>query len=237
MRNYIILLLLFCLPISSIADSRSVELFQEVESELKEVGVVLKDPCEKGKKTQSQKSTVEDINGKPIAISLITKQRAKELFDEMASQKHIPFNYPQDGCYARAHEMSRLLEKQGIITTKVFIEGDLRVDTKNSPSGYVEWWYHVAPIVKVQDGSKEELYVFDPSIFDRPVPLKEWVQIQTKHSPGQNEMVYHTKRFNYTPNQRYDDLSSFRGEDLLDSQQVMQRYSAVVKARQTPTKK
>ena len=237
MKNFIFLIVLLCLPLSSFAIKGSVELFQEVESELKEAGVVLKDPCEKGKKTQPQKSTVEDINGDQIEISLITKQKAIDLFNEMASQKHIPFSYPQDGCYARAHEMSRLLAKQGIITTKVFIEGDLRVDTKNSPSGYVEWWYHVAPIVKVQDGSKEELYVFDPSIFDRPVPLREWVEIQTKHSPGQNKMVYRTKRFNYTPDQKYDDFNSFRGEDLLDSQQVMQRYSAVVKARQTPTKK
>ena len=92
--------------------------------------------------------------GKPFKISVLTEETAEKIFKEMAEQKHIPFCYPEDGCYARAHEMTRLMEKKGVIAGKVFIEGDLKVETTNSPKGYVEWWYHVAPLVAIKKENK-----------------------------------------------------------------------------------
>ena len=239
MKKYLLTILLLIFPLLTFAQvNRVVKQFEHVEQDLKKAGVVPGNPCDKANvsRPKVELSTVIDAKGNQIDISLVSKEYAKELFDEMAAQKHIPFDYPQDGCYARAHEMSRLLEKKGVITTKVFVEGDLRVATKNSPNGYVEWWYHVAPIIKVRDGDKEELYVFDPSIFDRPVTIKEWTEIQTKHSPDQQESVYSTRRFNYYPMSKYEDLADYRPEDLINTEETMRMYRHIVQNNKTIAK-
>lgn len=81
--------------------------------------------------------------------------------------------YPDDGCYARAALANRNLFRWfHPVPSKVFVFGNLRVKTTNSPRGAVGWWYHVAPIVEVD----KEKYVLDPSIeFTRPLPLVEWL--------------------------------------------------------------
>ncbi len=178
------------------------------------------------------KSSVQGISGDNIDISMVSEDFAKELFDEMASQPHIPFAYPEDGCYARAHEMSRLLEEKGIITGKVFIEGSLRVETPNSPKGYVEWWYHVAPIIKVKKGEKEEVYVIDPSIFSEPVPAEEWFKIQTSHDGGLRGRTYQTRRFNYTPSDKSRDMQSYDQDDIDGMRDTMERYLRIQQERQ-----
>jgi hypothetical protein len=170
--------------------------------------------------------SVKDINGKDIEITIVTRDYAYELFAQMAAQQHIPFKYPEDGCYARAHEMSRLLDGEGIVTGKTFIEGDLRVETENSPKGYVEWWYHVAPIIKVkgENGGDDQVYVLDPSIFQRPVPVEEWFRIQTAHQGGRQDEVYQTRRFNYTPNDKSRDMKKYSSSDIESMQDTMRQY-------------
>ncbi len=81
--------------------------------------------------------------------------------------------YPDDGCYARAAMVSRNVFRWFYPQTKkVFAFGSLRVKTPNSPRGKVSWWYHVAPIVQVED----KKYVLDPAIEpSRPLELSEWI--------------------------------------------------------------
>lgn len=81
--------------------------------------------------------------------------------------------YPDDGCYARASLMKEnLLDIDAGEVTKIFAYGDLLVKTKNSPTGVVSWWYHVAIIVT--DG--KEKYVLDPAIEpQKPLTLKAWL--------------------------------------------------------------
>jgi hypothetical protein len=81
--------------------------------------------------------------------------------------------FPDDGCYARAALANRNLFRWfHPVPNKVFVFGNLRVKTPNSPRGSVGWWYHVAPIIEVD----KEKYVLDPSIeFTRPLPLVEWL--------------------------------------------------------------
>ena len=95
---------------------------------------------------------INSPTGSEFNVSVVSEKFAQELFQEMVNQAHIPFAYLEDGCYARAHEVSRLLVKKSVITGKVFVEGDLRVKTKNSHKGYIEWWYHVAPTLIVDKG-------------------------------------------------------------------------------------
>lgn len=179
----------------------------------------------------SRTASVEDNNGEKIQVSVLSEQEVQEYFNLMKSQSHIPFSYPEDGCYARAQEMSLLLEQYGVVTGKVFIEGDLRVETNNSAKGFVEWWYHVAPIVLVDTGEKVEQYVLDPSLFDRAVPLEVWTNTQTAHNPGQQSEVYITKRFNFTPIDKNGDFVDYDIENLRIGSQIMQEYMSIINKR------
>jgi hypothetical protein len=87
------------------------------------------------------------------------------------------FLYPDDGCFVRAEAMGYLLESRDFPRpSKVFIFGNLRVTTSNSPEGVVSWWYHVALLVK----SKGTYWVIDPAIEPQhPLTLEEWMGWQT----------------------------------------------------------
>lgn len=104
---------------------------------------------------------------------------AKELFD-LAKAMDMPWEYKQDGCYARAHLMAREFEKLGYDVDKAWAKGDLRVgEGENS----VMWNYHVAPALNVmeEDGSIKR-YVIDPSIMDGPVPAQEWANLMAEQT-------------------------------------------------------
>jgi hypothetical protein len=175
---------------------------------------------------------VRAASGQEFEISILPLDQAKSLFDEMAAQPHIPFRFPEDGCYARGHEMSKLMEKKGVISGKVFLEGDLRVETPNSPKGYVQWWYHVAPIVLVEKNGKLEPYVIDPSIFSEPVPAEEWFAIQTRHEGGQRQATYMTPRFQYTPSNAEAELRTrYDPRDVDDMRRKMEEYLVIQRER------
>jgi hypothetical protein len=118
----------------------------------------------------------------------VSMQRAQELFALMASKgcdgcnaqcsatPHcIPFMYANDGCYARAHEMCRLMMADGEAPEKVWIYGSLHVVTYNVHQCDIFWGWHVAPTLMVTNGSgPAEKYVIDPSLFDGPVTVATW---------------------------------------------------------------
>jgi len=85
--------------------------------------------------------------------------------------------YPDDGCFARAALANRNFKTWTIdVPNKVFVFGDLSVKTDNSPTGSVEWWYHVAPLVE-WNGQK---YVLDPALNpQQPLPLLEWLGLMS----------------------------------------------------------
>lgn len=176
---------------------------------------------------------LKDLLNKTLIVSVLSYDELDKIFKMLASQEYIPFKYPEDGCYARAHEMSRILEEKGIITAKVFIEGNLRVETTNSPKGYVEWWYHVAPVVKVKEAGKEAIYVIDPSIFNKPMPVEKWFEIQTSHDPNavNSKETYYNERFHYQPMDKNTNMSEFRKEDLEDVKDTMKRYMLIQEDR------
>ncbi|MEK6626596.1 MAG: protein-glutamine glutaminase family protein [Bdellovibrionota bacterium] len=179
-----------------------------------------------------KKGTLQTETNQAINVSVVSPTRVQELFAAMASQSHIPFRYPDDGCYARAHEMSRLLERHyGIITAKAFIEGDLRVQTANHPSGQVTWWYHVAPVVLVKKNGRNVPYIIDPSLFNRAVPLEEWYNIQTQHATARRDRLYFTNRFGYTPNDRLNNLSGYNDDHNYDDATTTMRQYLVEQRR------
>lgn len=81
--------------------------------------------------------------------------------------------FPDDGCYARASlAINNIVRWNFAAPKKVFVFGNLNARTPNTRSGRVTWWYHVAPIVTVQN----QKYVLDPAINpNHPLPLREWL--------------------------------------------------------------
>lgn len=86
--------------------------------------------------------------------------------------RRITWLYPDDGCYSRAEVAKiELANHQYPSPKKIFVFGDLVAATKNTSSGFVEWWYHVAIAYRI--GS--DIYVFDPAVEPlRPLKLNEW---------------------------------------------------------------
>ena len=91
----------------------------------------------------------------------------------------IPFLYPDDGCWARAHEMCRLMIAAGASPKKVWIDGTLHTPTKNNPACFVNWGWHVAPTlcVRLSFWHCEDM-VIDPSLFAMPVTQAQWKGVQ-----------------------------------------------------------
>jgi Glutaminase len=125
----------------------------------------------------------------------ISLQRARQMFDlvnaklccaSVSASPCIPFSYPDDGCWGRAHEMCRLMLAAGEQPRKVWIRrnnNQLHVDTTNHPDCFVEWNWHVAPTLVVATGTGDQTYVVDPALFNEPVPQATWVSIQNSPNP------------------------------------------------------
>jgi len=116
---------------------------------------------------------------------------AQQIFDYFATQccrnpgpfditYCIPFQYCGDGCYARANIMCWLLNnKYHYATQKLFsfaVGGyTLSVHAEKWCGTCVNWWYHVAPLVTIKTTAGPKAYIFDPSMFDQPVPYATWL--------------------------------------------------------------
>jgi hypothetical protein len=91
----------------------------------------------------------------------------------------ISFQYVGNGCFARAHKMRQIIETTfKYCSEKVFSYGWLQVKANKLGGCCTNWWYHVAPLVRVKTANTIECYVIDPSMFTRPVLLSEWLQAQ-----------------------------------------------------------
>jgi hypothetical protein len=121
------------------------------------------------------------------AAGPVTPGRATELFGQMAGQTCepktvpppcIPFLYPDDGCWGRAHQMCRLMITGGAQPNKIWIYGNLLVKTRNNPNCSVRWGWHVAPTLQVAVSGHTETWVVDPSLFTKPVPEATWAGVQ-----------------------------------------------------------
>ena len=87
--------------------------------------------------------------------------------------RRLSWLYPDDGCHARAQLSGINLKNWGYIwPAKIFVFGALRIRTENHPHGFVSWWYHVVPIVKLE----EDYFVFDPALdYYQPLMLDQWL--------------------------------------------------------------
>lgn len=90
----------------------------------------------------------------------------------------VPWGYTTDGCYARGQHVLDLLQLMGMPLNKM----EKQYNHVPKEHRKQNWWYHIAAIVKLQDGTR---WVIDPAIFEpneqpRALSAKEWVDRQKK---------------------------------------------------------
>lgn len=100
--------------------------------------------------------------------------------------RRLTWMYPDDGCYARAELAKNELKAHNFPEPKkLFVFGSLYAPSKNSATGYVQWWYHVAVTYRVG----ADVYVFDPAIEPlRPLKISEWNRLVG----GENSQVQYS---------------------------------------------
>lgn len=136
------------------------------------------------------------VENRTSFVREISREEAQQIFRVMADQKDIAFRFVKDGCFARAYLMIERMKAMGLEPGRVwsFENGEsLHVETKLESEGYVEWWYHVAPVLPVQIQGQTVYLVIDPSMFDRPVTVKEWVEAQRKNDSSPQPLVQITR--------------------------------------------
>jgi hypothetical protein len=168
------------------------------------------------------------------APDTITSQRAKDLFQMIAgatcvpttpNNDCIPFLFPDDGCWGRAHEMCRRIGMAGTKTGKVWNYGNLSVRSPNNPRCGVRWGWHVAPTVRVEQAAGEAvLYVVDPSMFSEPVPASKWRSAQNDEA---STLVESESSVFY----RSVDGRTVSDPDYVETGKVLRTYRLKLKAR------
>lgn len=134
--------------------------------------------------------------------TLLTTKKAS-VFDLNASEalfaeilnSGLPFGYQQANCHNISHYISLLLESKGYTCAKIwaFAPGVYAAnsshlitfsDQKNiSPTGKIDWGYHVAPVIEVKEGDIVQKMVIDVGLFPNgPVPYTTWLtQLRTEN--------------------------------------------------------
>jgi hypothetical protein len=132
-----------------------------------------------------------------LEVQAVSVSEATGLFGRLArltfrtadgTEAQIPFGFPEDGCYDRAHRMAMSLREWGVKSEKLFVsrtyDDPLRVQSENAlgASGgeprEVKYQYHVASVIDVEgeDGSTLRA-VIDPAMSDRPLSIDEWMRM------------------------------------------------------------
>lgn len=113
--------------------------------------------------------------------SSVSPAEALDLFNFLREKARIPFFAVDSGCFARAHGAAYLLERKGVYSRKIFIEGELRMKTPWASTGEANWWFHVAPLVSVDfPGVGPVEMVFDPSLSSCPLTVEQWTGLMTR---------------------------------------------------------
>lgn len=128
----------------------------------------------------------------------VSEARAQVLYNDMNAKSCvpcspgsdcIPFLYPDNGCWIRAHKMCYLMTDDGEDPEKVWIRGNLVVPTPNHPDCMVSWWYHVAPILTLDTPGNPKT-VIDPSVSPTAESEAAWQNRQGDSNSTLDETVW-----------------------------------------------
>lgn len=127
------------------------------------------------------------VNRNVKECSVLTEKELQVVFDRILSYSctnhsikkiHpcIPFNYAEDGCFARAHAMRRIINEMGYECDKLFLYDDL--NPKINGNCY-NWGYHVAIVLKVKNDKHQiKEVIIDPSLYSLgPISETFWTDL------------------------------------------------------------
>lgn len=167
----------------------------------------------------------------------LTEFQAQWLYNYLASQEQIPFEYATDGCFARADRMALYMERLGVPVEKQwsvakpgsYLHVNIPGYSDGRQVGGVTWGWHVAPVVSVQTpGNSPRPMVIDPSLGSgRPVSVGEWIGKQTSDPStvdtfSTSSDVYFSKEVTGTTDEMRDlertakDLENYRDHRAID---------------------
>lgn len=128
----------------------------------------------------------------------------------------IPDRYSDNYCWARAHAWARLLRAEGVLVKKVFADGSFFPRTSDSPPCKVEFYWHVAPVVRVRTGlwPIAEWWVFDATLLTEPMPIRDWVAVLKPAGPWSTQLT-DAKQFSRPSNGPTVDDNGAQTEKLL----------------------
>jgi hypothetical protein len=144
-------------------------------------------------------------------------------------QRRISWMYPDNGCFSRAEQFNVRAAAAGKTRPyKLFAFGNwLRVNTSNTASGFMEWAWHVVPVVKNSAGQP---IVFDAALSPcRPLPWKKWLALMASDvnlfdTAGSNFTVSLGDSNAYYPSSLVTGEPSHSAESLTQQQQEFLNY-------------
>lgn len=134
-------------------------------------------------------------------------QTVEDAFTEIVQSSGIDFDFAQGGCQQRAHVMSMLLQKKFTIQhCKIWLfapaalfYNDSRTFTiqdNNNVADVINWNYHVAPAVLVEENGQQNFYVVDPGINrQKPIFLDGWFNSIGNSGIGRYSFYFADKYF------------------------------------------
>lgn len=167
--------------------------------------------------SREKSSVYSALNKKKIELTVLSEQEASQVFKKLKDDEDNSFNFPLDGCYARAHLMASRMDDMGIISGKAFVEGSLYVDTT---IGEAHWSYHVASLVLVKVNGINVPTVIDPGMFDKPVSFEVWKKKLLSDKRAYFKQEFFTSRFNYDPGSLHNNMNDYLEEDVQDMKEA-----------------
>lgn len=123
----------------------------------------------------------------PRKATVLNLDTANSLFTAII-ELGLPYGYQQANCHNISHYINLFLASKGYQCAKIWAFAPVVystsssklisfVDKKNiSPSGNIDWGYHVAPILQVRIGTKVRKMVIDPGLFPKSmVRYRTWL--------------------------------------------------------------
>jgi hypothetical protein len=166
----------------------------------------------------------EDVEA--ILVTILGDRDVRRAFDLVAARDCrraapddcIPFDYPDDGCFARAHKMFTTLRDAQIVAGKIWL-GKMHTRTRNSKLFCdIHFTKHVAVYVRVPGNGTDSVLVLEPAFFDRgPVRFDDFVEgLHTsadaiRFSRGEFYQMGDTGGSRERRNQCEKDLAFYRG--------------------------
>lgn len=181
-------------------------------------------------KTESPRyQKVKDQVGEEIDISVISEDKAKALFARI-KQEQLGLRNPAV-CAQRAHLISWILEREGVISGKLFVKpgwfGSLVPNIPGNENGSMRWNYHVAPFIYVEKNGKIEQWVIDPYLFDKPVPRAQWEAVLSSHPKSSFGKTQTTRRFIYRPSHVHDSPTGYLSSELMETRDILSRANSM----------